>query len=148
MWACFETSPDVSVRKLDQVIRSHHLKKLKEEDVESYIKVLIHKDRKGHLPLDDYKEVAVLSLVLLGGTPPGGFNSWLKPGATHKARFLNYGIYIMKMFMFSAQMGYSTEVVNGLQRMATFISLIYAKFFLVLGPDNSTFCIVLQQIVY
>ena len=62
--------------------------------------------------------------------PPGGFKSWLAPGATHKARFMNFGIYAMKMYLFSDQLGYTMEVVNGLQRMATYISLIYARFFL------------------
>ena len=103
---------------------------MKDKAVESYIDILTHKNNKGLLPRDDYKEVAVLALVLLGEVPPGGFKSWLKPGATHKARFLNFAIYTMKMYLFSEQMEYSGEVVNALQRMATFISLIYGCFFL------------------
>ena len=129
-WSDLDTSKDAPFKKLDQVIRSRHLSDLKEEAIQSYKEVLTHENRKGLLPRDDYKEVAVLALALLGETPPGGFNSWLKPGATHKARFLNYAIYTMKMYMFSDQMGYSMEVVNALQRMASFISLIYAAFFL------------------
>ena len=92
--------------------------------------MLTNKNKKGLLPRDDYKEVAVLALVLLGETPPGGFNSWLKSGDTHKARFLNFAIYAMKMYLFSDQMEYSREVDNILQRIDSFISLIYAAFFL------------------
>ena len=114
----------------DQVIRSCHLRDIKEKSVESLRATLTHKDKNGELPRDDYKEMAVLALVSLGEVAPGGAYPWLKPGATHRARFLNFGIYILKMFMFSDQMGYSRDVVNGLQRVASFISLIYARFFL------------------
>ena len=129
-WSDLDTSPTVAVRKLDQVIRSRQLRSLKTEAVKSYMHLLTHKNKKGLLPRDDYKELAVLALVLLGEVPPGGFKSWLAPGATHKARFMNFGIYAMKMYLFSDQLGYTMEVVNGLQRMATYISLIYARFFL------------------
>ena len=41
----------------------------------------------------DYRELAEISLVLLGGELPGGKEFvWKKPGATHKARFLAFGL--------------------------------------------------------
>jgi hypothetical protein len=128
-WTDLDIHPATPVRKLDQVMRSRQLRGLKTEAVESLMETLTHRKKSGLLPRDDYKEVAELALIILGEMPPGGI-SWKKPGATHKARFLNYAIYVMKMYMFSSMMGYSKEVINGLQRMATFISLIYAPFFL------------------
>ena len=129
-WSELETGPDVVVKKLEQVIRSRHLRNIKQKAVDSLKATLTHKNKNGELPRDDYKEIAVLAHVSMGEVPPGGAHTWLKPGATHKARFLNFGIYVLKMFMFSDQMGYSRDVVNGLQRVASFISLIYARFFL------------------
>ena len=49
----------------------------------------------------DYRELA---LVLLGGELPGGKDLvWKKPGATHKVRFLAFGLLALKIWAFSDQ---------------------------------------------
>ena len=53
------------------------------EAMEYYIRVLTIKNKNGELPRDDYRQLAETSLLLLGGTPPGGI-VWKKPGAVHK----------------------------------------------------------------
>ena len=47
----------------------------------------------------DYRELAEIALVLLGGELPGGKDLvWKKPGATHKARFLAFGLLALKIW--------------------------------------------------
>ena len=49
----------------------------------------------------DYRELAEIALVMLGGFLPGGKMNWKKPGAIHKARFMALGICGLKLFTFS-----------------------------------------------
>ena len=52
----------------------------------------------------DYQELAEISVVMLGGKLPGDKPMvWKKPGATHKARFMAFGLLILKIFAFSEQ---------------------------------------------
>ena len=83
------------------------------------------------LPRDDYRQLAETSLVILGGNLPAGRNLfWHKPGATHKARFMAFGIYANMMFSFFDQLDYNKEVEAALRRFVQFFTLIYIPFFL------------------
>ena len=58
--------------------------------------ILENPNKKGQLPRDDYKELAELTLVLLGENVLNF--SFKQPGAHHKARFMANVIYGAKMF--------------------------------------------------
>ena len=59
---------------------------------------------KGDFIRGDYQELAEISVVMLGGKLPGDKPMvWKKPGATHKARFMAFGLLILKIFAFSEQ---------------------------------------------
>ena len=75
---------------------------------------------------------------MLGQQPPGGM-SWKKSGATHKARFCNFGIYICKALIFSDQLGLEAEDIEKLTRLATFMSSLYIPFFVSgsIGVDDA-----------
>ena len=52
----------------------------------------------------DYRELAEISVIMLGGKLPGDKPMvWKKPGATHKARFMAFGLLVLKIFAFSEQ---------------------------------------------
>ena len=52
----------------------------------------------------DYQELAEISVVMLGGKLPGDKAMvWKKPGATHKAHFMAFGLLVLKIFAFSEQ---------------------------------------------
>ena len=53
---------------------------------------------------DDYREAAKLALILIGGElPEGQMMAYKKPGACHKARFLAFAIYVLKILIFRDQ---------------------------------------------
>ena len=55
---------------------------------------------KDHFPRDDYRELAELTLLLLGEIPPRGVH-WLKPGAFHLALWMANALYAAgKLFAF------------------------------------------------
>ena len=88
---------------------------------------------------DDYREIAETSLVILGSELPAGREMfWRKPGATHKARFMAFGIYSNKMFSFSDQLNYDNEMKAALRRFTMFITLVYIPYFLkaIIGADS------------
>ena len=59
---------------------------------------------KGEFIRGDYKELAEISITMLGGTLPGGKAMvWKKPGPCHKARFMAFGLLVLKIFAFSNQ---------------------------------------------
>ena len=59
---------------------------------------------KGDFIRGDYQELAEISTIMLGGKLPGDKPMvWKKPGATHKARFMAFGLLILKIFAFSEQ---------------------------------------------
>ena len=112
----------------------------------SFLKDLLSQPNKNQqLPRDDYEELAKLTLLVLGVTDiPGGF-SWRKPGAHHKARFMAYVIYCIKMFLFhdmkidsmkmeqdgiDLDLDMTEDYVEGLERMVKFSCLVYVPYFL------------------
>lgn len=52
-----------------------------------FLKSPLNKDASRTFFRDDYREVAEITITLLGGTPPRGIH-FLKPGAYHHARWM------------------------------------------------------------
>ena len=137
-WPSLNTSADTPPKKL--VCNSRNFNELKQEALYYYEKILTVKNNNNVLPRDDYRQLAETSLVILGGSLPAGRQLyWHKPGATHKARFMAFGIYANMMFSFSDQMEYDKEMMGALQRFIQFFTLIYIPFFLKssVGVDSS-----------
>ena len=80
-----------------------------------------------YLPRADYREVAELTMVVLGETPPRAGFQFSYPGAISQARWMAVNIYTLKMFMFQDQLGYSEEVREKLLRVVMYISLLYTR---------------------
>jgi hypothetical protein len=56
---------------------------------------------KGTFPREDYRELAELNLIWLGGTLPNSRKFFIrKPGAVHHARFMAKSIYLLKMVIY------------------------------------------------
>ena len=87
---------------------------------------------------DDYRELAICAMVVLGETPPSGKVVWLKPGACHKARFCAFGIYSLKALAFSMQLDLDRETVDALRQFCSFIAVVYVPHFLAssIGSDS------------
>ena len=138
VWPDLNTTPDTPTKKLS--IQSRHLRELKQSALEFYTHILSTKNRNDVLPRDDYRVLAETSLLLLGGDLPAGRSLvWHKPGATHKARFMAFGIYANMMYSFIDQLEYDTDMVAALQRFVQFFTLIYIPYFLKasVGADSS-----------
>ena len=62
--------------------------------MELFSSLLVKENKKKELFIrGDYQELAEIALVLLGGELPGGKELvWKKLGATHKERFLAFGL--------------------------------------------------------
>lgn len=86
-------------------------------------------DGKNTFLREDYREVAEITLVALGETPPRGIR-FRKPGAFHHARWMSSILYFTKMYLFAQQMKYSSQYIEKLRRIVTFISLIYVSYWL------------------
>ncbi|KAG0723732.1 hypothetical protein GWK47_042055 [Chionoecetes opilio] len=76
-------------------------------------------------PRDDYKELAELSILFLGGALPK--TSIRSPGALHRARWMARIIYALKMILFREQLtGVVTpREMSALQRFSSFTTEIY-----------------------
>ena len=58
--------------------------------------------QKGTIPREDYRQLAELSLIWLGGRLPNGkVFKFMKPGAFHAVRFISERIYLLKMALLS-----------------------------------------------
>ena len=101
----------------------------KQEALEFYREILSRRNKRNELTVrDDYRELVELGMLLLGEDPPGGM-SWKKPGATHKARFCNFGIYICKALAFSDQLDIDNDNITKLTRVVTFLNTLYIPYF-------------------
>ena len=92
---------------------------MKEELIKWYQDLLVKENQDKELLLrGDYRQVVELAIVLLGGELPDGKKfHWVPPGASHKARFLAYGIMGLKIYAFSDQQVvkdscFSTKIVK------------------------------------
>ena len=78
--------------------------KIPEEKKVELIQLFTSLLEKGDFIRGDYLELAEISVVMLGGKLPGDKQiRWRKPGATHKARFMAFGLLILKIWAFSLQ---------------------------------------------
>src|SRR2546425_9478883 len=90
-------------------------------------------------PRNDYSELLELTIIFLGGTPPGGIN-FHYPGAIHRARWMAKAIYALKMWLFrneypmhqrsmsSRGSSHCQRVWIHLKRVSLFVTLIYVKY--------------------
>jgi hypothetical protein len=102
-------------------IKDRSLQLRRDTVIKSLKTILVNK-----LPRDDYRECAELMLLLLGEKPPRGIH-WLRPGACHNARWMPSVIYPAKMFAFSAQAGYDSNMVAKLESLCMFNALFYVE---------------------
>ena len=87
--------------------------------------------QKGTFPREDYRQLAELSLIWLGGRLPNGkVFKFMKPGAFHAARFMSKGIYLLKMALLSKRIDLDDEVRRSIHQMALFIAIYYVRYFL------------------
>ena len=75
-------------------------------------------------PRDDYRELLILTIVVLGGIPTGGIRM-CKPGAYHRARWMGKLIYALKIFLFRGQFKLTKVEEQNLARFVLFIVTLY-----------------------
>ena len=75
------------------------------------------------------RELPTLALLLLGVKPPFPF-SYMKPGPSHKARFMAFCLHCLKMLLFIRQLDLDEWTREGLVRLGMFFVLIYIPYFL------------------
>ena len=87
---------------------------------------------KGTFPREDYRELAELCYIWLGGEslPTGRTFAFRKPGAFHHARFMSKAIYLLKIALLSERIEINQNQRQSVQRMAFFIGVFYARYFL------------------
>ncbi|KAK8405417.1 hypothetical protein O3P69_001753 [Scylla paramamosain] len=92
------------------MIRSKWLRE-KKRDCEEILHDILMSEKP---PIANYKEMAELTVIVLGGTPPHGIH-WSQSGAIHQARWMARNLYSMKMLMFCDQLEYDEETVAKLE---------------------------------
>ena len=114
MWSSLYTGSETSFKKL--VFRSPVLLKMREEALKylKYLKEVLCEHGGQVLLRDDYDELARTSLIVLGEILRGGIKK-MKPGASHKARFMAV-IYTNKMHVFHPSLGYDKAILAALHR--------------------------------
>ena len=93
-------------------IRTVNIPKELRDELLDFYNSLLEED---HFICGDYKELAELSVVLLGGNLPGGKlpeDAMKKHGACQKARFMAFGLLILKIFAFSEQQVVKTHCLS------------------------------------
>ena len=92
---------------------------------------MLHENKEGQAFIrDDYRELALGSLRLLGCRINSEEMIWKKCGAAHKARFAAFGIYSNKALAFSKQLELDEETVSSLLRFSSFFTTLYIPHFL------------------
>ena len=71
---------------------------------------------------DDYKELLNLRKLVLGAKKDFTF---LKPGASHRARWMSKAIYLLKMYLCRDQLSLSKKELRAMQNVVIFIILVY-----------------------
>ena len=75
------------------------------------------------------RELPTLALRLLGVKPPFPF-SFKKPGPSHKARFMAFCIFCLKMLLLIQQLDLDEWTREGLVRLGVFFAIVYVPHFL------------------
>lgn len=94
------------------------------DNVTFFLKDVLHD--KGLGLRDDYRELAELCLIFLGGTPPRGLRL-LAPGPMHHARWMSKAIYSLKVWMLRMQFKLTPREEKGLREICIFVVLLYVK---------------------
>jgi len=86
----------------------------------------------------DYRELAELTLLMLGGTLGKGITV-KAPGATHHARWMAAMIYTFKITLFRDQLGevFDNDCLDNIEELGVFLALFYVRYWLCCGsgPD-------------
>ena len=98
--------------------------KKREEVVHFLTQLLTSPNRKKQLPRGDYKEIAEITLFILGAPVPGGF-TFKRPAGCHKARWGPIILYPAKMFLLQSQLDMDAEGLAKLTRQVKYNSLVY-----------------------
>ena len=81
--------------------------------------------------MNDYLELATLTLLFLGGSMPNGKGlvTIKAPGAFHHARWMGKSLYTLKIALFRNQLGeiYTPEQLRNIYSLAIFMSIFYTK---------------------
>ena len=126
----------------------------KNELIELFTNILTKENVNGELFVrQDYRELAEISLVMVGGElPEGRLIKWRAPGAAHKARFMAFALCSLKILAFShlqevrnrcfskkinKQLVFEEETLQNLWRWGQFAVKFYVPQFLLasLGRD-------------
>lgn len=79
-------------------------------------------------PRDDYRELLELVVMFLGEVPPGGVH-FRKAGAISRARWMARGIYVLKVWMLSEEIGgIDSQTLKHYEILALFIAQCYIKY--------------------
>jgi len=95
------------------------------DDILMSLKIAISKK----LPREDYRELLDLSIIYLGGVPPGGIK-FRKPGAYHMARWMAKAIYTLKLYLFRTEFKLSKLEENSLFQITSFIVKCYVIYWI------------------
>ena len=96
------------------------------DDALSFMRTVLSRPKE-YLPRNDYRELAELTMIVLGETPPRGVHISC-PGAHHKARWMATIIYAMKMFMYGPQLNYEADDWGKLRSLVTFFAIFYSPY--------------------
>ena len=72
-----------------------------------------------NIPWAGYWEGAELTIILSSGGPPE-----VSTRAIHKAKWMAWNLYSMKMFLYASQHDYSDDATQRLEQLVTFVSLL------------------------
>ncbi|KAK8384675.1 hypothetical protein O3P69_014328 [Scylla paramamosain] len=81
-------------------------------------------------PRADYKKMAELTVIALGGTLSRGIH-WSRPGTIHQTRWMARNLYSMKMLVFCDQLEYDEETVAKMERLNIFLALFYTPLWMI-----------------
>ena len=80
-------------------------------------------------PREDYRELVELTLFFFGGHIKRGFRIRYA-GSDHHARWVSKAIYYTKIFLLSRTFELTDKEARKVEKMAEYICLFYAKYFL------------------
>ena len=105
------------------------LLKQKQQETVSFLEDFLSNE--DHDLRDDYKEMAELTLLYLGGTLPKGIKIYA-PGASHRARWMASILYSLKISLFREQLQaldiFDSEPLDYITSLSIFLALFYVKY--------------------
>ena len=113
-------------------ITDRYMKSLQDETVDFLTVFLDSEDRNSaNMIRKDYRELAELTLLILGGEVPGGVTI-KSPGAKHHARWMSSMIYTHKITLFRHQLkeSFEHEDLKNIKALSLYLALFYVKHWL------------------